>query len=72
MLDGLRVDLHSDSPGRLIIYRTEEGSILTDTRPASQKCICDKDPNVLRLQQKQLVMKNIILTHLNLLQETVT
>ena len=52
MLDGLRVDLHSDSPGRLIIYRTEDGSSLTDTRPASQKCLCDKDPNVLRLQQK--------------------
>ena len=36
MLDGIRIDLHSSSPGRLITYRTEEGSILTDTRPISK------------------------------------
>ena len=69
MLDGLRVDLHTDQPGRLILFRTEEGSILSDTRPASSRCLCDKDPTVLRLQQKQLVIKNLILMHLNLLQE---
>ena len=72
MLDGIKISLHSSSPGRLIIYRKEEGSILTDIRPVGQMCLCDRDPNILRLQQKQMVIKKIILTYLNLLQETVT
>ena len=70
MLDGLRIDLHTDQPGRLILFWTQKGSILSDTRPAGGRCICEKDPTVLRLQQKQLVIKNLILMHLNLLQET--
>ena len=72
MLDGIKISLHSASPRRLIIYRKEEGSILTDIRPVGQMCLCDRDLNILRLQRKQMVIKKIILTHLNLLQETVT
>ena len=72
MLDGIRIFLHSSSPGRLILYRKEEDSILTDIRPVNQICLCDRDQNILRLQQKQLVINKIILTHLNLLHETVS
>ena len=71
MMDNLKVDLHTNQPGRLLLFRTQEGgSILSDIRPASKKCICQTDPALLRLHQKQLVIKNLILMHLSLLQET--
>ena len=70
MMDNLKVDLHTNQPGRLLLFRTQEGgSILSDIRPANKKCICQTDPALLRLRQKQLVIKNLILMHLSLLQE---
>ena len=73
MMDNLKVDLHTNQPGRLLLFRTQEGgSILSNIRPANKKCICQTDPALLRLRQKQLVIKNLILMHLSMLEETYT
>ena len=72
MMDNLKIDLHNNQPGRLLLFRMEGGSILSDIRPANKKCICQSDPALLRLRQKQLVIKNLILMHLGLLEETYT
>ena len=38
MMDNLKVDLHTDQPGRLLLFKTQEGgSILSDIRPAGRK-----------------------------------
>ena len=55
-----------------MIYKKDESFILTDVRPVDQICLCEKNQNILHLQQKQNVINGIILTHLRLLHETVS